>query len=325
MMVSDMTQESKDSTPKECIVCLELFRAHHSLFCLVLHNWESPFTNIWQEKETFIWGPGFVLRLLHMSTSMTVEMTLWAVSSMLEMKKPKLSGVRWVASCQQFQGTESAIGTRGRASMAQLLPHPHPASLGGECHAVVQVQLCLGCGFQTDYTWKSPEKLVRKFQASPQRFRLHGCDVGPRGLDFCIPSRSVPGSGSRGYSMGLPLYKAQRDNRHEIPELCSHRALLRDIVLGCTHSCYRRVINATLSENKILICTDDLSSVGMGILWYACKDVLILNTCYMQKGTFIPKGHGVQSVTQKSKFREIHPRLNPGLTKCSPFSLGLHL
>lgn len=75
MTVSDMMQESEDSTPKECIVCLELFEAGRSLFCLVTSNWESPFTNIWQEKETFIWGPGFVLRLLHASTSMTAEMT----------------------------------------------------------------------------------------------------------------------------------------------------------------------------------------------------------------------------------------------------------
>lgn len=35
-----------------------------------------------------------MLRLLHASTSMTVEMTLWAMSFMFEMKKPKLGGVQ---------------------------------------------------------------------------------------------------------------------------------------------------------------------------------------------------------------------------------------
>lgn len=132
---------------------------------------------------------------------MTVEMTRWAMDFMFEIKKPKLGGVQWVAFGQQFQGTESAISTRERALCSSFSHIPIQCLLVG--NATQWSRFSYACAVVSKLT--AHENRLRslsdrKFQASPQRFRLHGCDVGPRGLDFCNQSRSVPDQ----VAMGIP-------------------------------------------------------------------------------------------------------------------------
>lgn len=106
-----MAQERKDSAPKVCIVCLQVFKVNHFLLCVILHTWERAVTKIWWGKKTCIQGPGFMLELFHVLTHMLLAMTLRTLSFMLHTKKrgsvscllaPVLRGR--ISSCHQSWG-----------------------------------------------------------------------------------------------------------------------------------------------------------------------------------------------------------------------------
>lgn len=305
-MTSYMMQESRYLTPKVCGVCLELFRVSHSLFCLPFTINKVLFSKIWQGKETCIQGPGFVLRLLH---TLTCSRSLawddpvnyefrWrnqssvGFSELLLVSNSKGQSQPWTSEVEPLGPSFSHIPMFhflvGNATQQSWLTH--------------LIHACAGFSKLPTH-----ENHLRSLSENSKPHFRGSCCMGavwaPGVWIFASTPSQSPATDSWGYSMGLASYEAPWGNRHEIPCIYFHRALLRNIVLWFTLCYWRLIINAPPSESKISTYIDDSPVWGWDTL-VCLQGFLTPKTCYVQKGTFIPKGHNVWPATEKSKSRK---------------------